>query len=69
MKVEGVLRVDVDKQILISELIGSLPDDEQAVMKKYLEECTIEEAAMELDISVSTVKRLQSRALEQLRSN
>jgi len=68
-KTGDVLGIDLDREILIKTLVASLVSDERGVIEKvYLQGCTLEETADELGISVSTVKRLQSRALAWMRS-
>jgi RNA polymerase sigma factor (sigma-70 family) len=60
---------DIDTDILIRNLVLALPGDERAVVETiYLDGCTLQESASQLKISVSTVKRLQSRAMAWMRS-
>jgi RNA polymerase sigma factor (sigma-70 family) len=68
-KAKDVVEPDIDTDILIRKLVGALPGDERAVIEKmYLDGCTMDEVANELNISVSSVKRLRTRALSWMRS-
>jgi RNA polymerase sigma factor (sigma-70 family) len=67
--IKVVDQTDIDTDILIPSLVASLPGDERAVIENvYLDGYTLAETASELKMSVSSVKRLQSRALTWMRS-
>jgi len=68
-KTADVEDTNIETDILIRDLVVALPVGERAVVEKvYLDGCTLAESASDLSISVSTVKRLRSRALAWMRS-
>lgn len=63
---EGLERVETG--IAISQLLGTIPEDERTVIEcAYLDGCTLAETADLIRVSVATVKRLRSRALAGMR--
>jgi RNA polymerase sigma-70 factor (ECF subfamily) len=60
--------VDVDRRVLLSDLVGRLPHDQRYVVaERFVEQKSIREIAKALGRTEGAVKQLQFRALETLR--
>jgi RNA polymerase sigma-70 factor, ECF subfamily len=61
--------VDVDRRVLLSDLVGRLPHDQRyVVVERFVEQKSIREIARELQRTEGAVKQLQLRALQSLRA-
>jgi RNA polymerase sigma-70 factor, ECF subfamily len=61
--------VDVDRRVLLANLVGRLPQDQRyVVLERFVEQKSIREIARELDRSEGAIKQLQLRAIENLRA-
>jgi len=60
---------DVDRRVMLSELVNRLPQDQQrVVVLRFVEQKSVREIARELQRTEGAVKQLQFRALESLRA-
>ena len=67
---EPVTDEDAERRAVIFDLLRTLPDDQQKVVRlRYAEQKTMREIAAELDRSEAAVKQLHYRALENLRQH
>jgi len=50
--------VDVDRRVLLSDLVGHLPQDQRVVVERFVERKSIREIARELQGTEGAVKQL-----------
>jgi RNA polymerase sigma-70 factor (ECF subfamily) len=59
---------EIERKAILAELVESLmPDQRMVVVRRFIEQRTIREVAIELGRSEGAIKQLQLRALENLR--
>lgn len=59
---------DIERSVLLGKLMESLPDDQRRVIvRRFVEQRSIREIALEMGRSEGAIKQLQLRALESLR--
>ena len=67
---EPVTDEDAERRAVIFDLLGTLPPDQQRVIRlRYAEQKTMSEIAQEMERSEAAVKQLHYRALENLRQH
>jgi RNA polymerase sigma-70 factor (ECF subfamily) len=60
---------DLDRRVMLAELVGRLPSDQQrVVLERFVEQKSVREIARELGRTEGAVKQLQFRALVNLRA-
>ena len=60
---------DIERRVVLFTLVDDLPDDQRSVvLKRFVEQKSIRDIAVELGRSEGAVKQLQFRALETLRA-
>jgi RNA polymerase sigma-70 factor (ECF subfamily) len=66
---EPAFSADIERRAMLSQLVESLPADQQRVIhERFVEQRSIKEIAQSLGRSEGAVKQLQFRALEALRA-
>ena len=60
---------EIDRRATLFELVGKLPEDQRSVViKRFVDQKSIKDIAVELGRSEGAIKQLQYRALETLRA-
>jgi RNA polymerase sigma-70 factor (ECF subfamily) len=60
---------EIDRRATLFQLVGQLPEDQRSVLiKRFVEQMSIKDIAMELGRSEGAIKQLQYRAMETLRA-